>query len=171
MASLKTTNIYLAIRKDDERSRLEDQLVLDGADVSSFASAADLWERFQSRPARFVITDRRFGKGFDGMELVRKIRANYQLPYIYVLMRSRLSLLKEIKEGLEAGVDDYYVVYMQNAFQIRARVLVGMRWLTYIDSLTFKKPETQLSAPASQSRGTGRQKQSGQQIGAAVKST
>ena len=137
MASLKTTNIYLAIRKSDDRSHIEDQLVLDGANVSCFASASDLWQHFQARPVRFVITDRRFGTNFDGMELVRQLRENYQLPYVYVLMRSRLCQLKEIKEALSAGVDDY-LVYPHDMFNIRSRVLVGMRWLTYIDSITWK---------------------------------
>jgi DNA-binding response OmpR family regulator len=141
MASLATTDIYLAIRKADERSHIEDQLVLDGVDVSCFASASDLWHHFQTRPVRFVITDRRFGEDFDGMELVRQLRENYQLPYVYVIIRSRLCQLKEIKEGLAAGVDDY-LVYPHNNFQIRSRVLVGMRWLSYIDSITWKSKET-----------------------------
>jgi DNA-binding response OmpR family regulator len=137
MASLETINIYIAIREADDRSHIEDQLVLDGVNVSCFTCAHDLWERFRTRPVRFVITDRRFGASFDGMELVRRIRKHYQLPYVYVLMRSRLAQLKEIKEGLEAGVDDY-LVYPHNAFQIRSRVLVGLRWLTHIDSITWK---------------------------------
>jgi DNA-binding response OmpR family regulator len=43
--------------------------------------------------------------------------------------------LKDIREGLSLGVDDY-LVFPHNPFQIRSRVLVGMRWLTYIDSVT-----------------------------------
>ena len=72
--------IYLAIRKQDDRSHIEDELVFDGADVSTFGSAKGLWEHFQARPARLVITDRNFGDDFDGLELVRKIRKHYQLP-------------------------------------------------------------------------------------------
>ncbi len=140
MASLKTTNIYVAIRKQEERSHIEDQLVLDGADVSTFASAEDLWAGFQARPARLVITDRKFGAVFDGLELVRNIRRHYQLPYIYVLMRSVMGELDQIKAGLAAGVDDY-LVRPHNPFQIRSRVLVAMRWITYIDSITWKQTE------------------------------
>ena len=138
MASLKTTSIYLAVRNSDDRSHIEDQLVLDGADVSTFASAGELWERFQERPARLVITDRRFGDDFDGLELVGRIRKHYQLPYIYVLMRSMMSQLDEIRSGLEAGIDDY-LIKPHNPFQIRSRVMVAMRWLTYIDSITCNK--------------------------------
>jgi DNA-binding response OmpR family regulator len=51
-----------------------------------------------------------------------------------------MSQLDEIKTGLEAGVDDY-LVKPHNPFQIRSRVLVAMRWLTYIDSITWKQTE------------------------------
>jgi DNA-binding response OmpR family regulator len=138
MASLSTTSIYLAIRNSDDRSHIEDQLVLDGADVSTFATAAELWERFQARPARLVITDRRFDDEFDVLELVRMIRKEHPLPYVYVLMRSVKSELEEIRSGLAAGVDDY-LIRPHNPFQIRSRVMVAMRWLTYIDSITWKR--------------------------------
>jgi DNA-binding response OmpR family regulator len=134
MASLANTRMYLAIRKADDRSKLEDQLVLDGADVSTFPSASELWELFQTRPARFVITDLRFGSEFDGLELVRQIRKHHRTPYVYVLMRSLRQQIKEIQEGLAAGVDGY-LVKPHHQFQIRSQVLVGLRWLTYIDSV------------------------------------
>jgi DNA-binding response OmpR family regulator len=137
MASFSTTSIYLAIRNSEDRSHIEDQLVLDGADVSTFATAAELWERFQARPARLVITDRRFDGDFDGLELVMRIRKHQPLPYVYVLMRSVKSELEEIRSGLAAGVDDY-LIRPHNPFQIRSRVMVAMRWLTYIDSITWK---------------------------------
>lgn len=141
MASLATVNIYLAVRKQEDRSHIEDQLVLDGVDVSTFASARELWERFQQRPGRLIITDRRFGDDFDGLELARKIRKRQQLPYVYVLIRSAMSELDEIESGLEAGVDDY-LIKPHNPFQVRSRILVAMRWLTYIDSLTLKRAES-----------------------------
>jgi DNA-binding response OmpR family regulator len=141
MASLTTTNIYLAIRAQVDRSHIEDQLVLDGVDVSTFGSAKDLWDHFQQHPARLVITDRKFGDDFNGLELVRKVRKHYQLPYIYILMRSVMGQLDEIRAGLDAGVDDY-LIRPHNPFQIRSRVLVAMRWLTYIDSITWKQAKS-----------------------------
>jgi DNA-binding response OmpR family regulator len=134
MPSLATVRIYVAIRKPDDRSKLEDQLVLDGADVSSFPTASAVWEVVQARPARFIITDQRFGSEFDGLELVRRIRKYCPQPYIYVLMRSVREQLKDIQEGLKTGVDGY-LVKPHNPFQIRSQVLVGLRWLTYIDSV------------------------------------
>jgi len=146
MASLTTTRIYLAVQNREDRSHIEDSLVLDHADVSSFASARSLWERFQERSARFVITDRRFGDEFDGLEMVRRIRKDFMLPYVYVLMRSTMDRLKEIQEGLDAGVDGY-LVKPHNPVQIRSQVLVGMRWLTYLDSITWKDQKTTKEAP------------------------
>jgi DNA-binding response OmpR family regulator len=135
MANFSSTKIYVAIRNQDERSQIEDHLILDGANVCAFAKAQELWTCFQERPARFVITDRKFGGDFSGLDLTRQLRKNFSLPYVYILMRGAMGQFKEIQEALSAGVDDY-LVKPHNPFQIRSRVLVGMRWLTYIDSLT-----------------------------------
>jgi DNA-binding response OmpR family regulator len=130
----KDIHIYIAIRNQTDRSQMEDTLVLDGFDVSSFATAKELWTQIQIRPARFVITDRLFGGEFSGLDLVAKIRKKYQLPYVYVLMRSAMERLGEIEAGLAGGVDDY-LIKPHNPFQIRSRILVGLRWLKYIDSI------------------------------------
>ena len=61
MANLEMANIHLVIRKDNEHSHIEDQLVFDGANVSRLVSVADFREHFQMRTARSVIADCRFG--------------------------------------------------------------------------------------------------------------
>jgi DNA-binding NtrC family response regulator len=73
--------LYIAIKNREERSNMEDSLVLDGIDVTAFPSAAKLWEAFQIKPAQFVITDRRFAHDFDGLKLARAIRKHFMLPY------------------------------------------------------------------------------------------
>ena len=137
MAGLNTTRFYLAIRNREELSHIEDNLVLDHVDVSCFPTAQALWERFRQRPARFIITDRRFPGEFDGLQLARHIRRDFMLPYVYILLRSKMDRLEEIQEGLDAGVDGY-LVKPHNPVQIRSQVLVGLRWLTYLDSITWK---------------------------------
>lgn len=134
MVTRENLRVYLAIKKPDERSRVEDTMVLDGIEVRAFASASDLWQAFPTKPARLIITDRRFLDSFNGLDLTRQIRAQHLTPYVYIVVLSTLSHLKEIKEGLTAGVDDY-LVKPHNRFQLRTRVLVGIRWLNYIDSL------------------------------------
>ena len=61
-------------------------------------------------------------------------------------MRGALCQIRDIKEGLNLGVDDY-LVSPHNPIQIRSRVLVGMRWITYIDSVTGT-PMTEATAIA-----------------------
>jgi len=134
MVNADSLRLYLAVKKRDERSRMEDSLVLDGFNIRTFASASELWEAFQQTPARLVISERRFSDGFSGINLVRDIRKHFLTPYVYTVILSTMSNLKDMKEALAVGVDDY-LVRPHNRFQLRSRSLVGMRWLNYIDSL------------------------------------
>lgn len=138
MITTEDLHIYLAIRNSETRSQLEDQLVSDGLKVSVFSTASALWSTFQDKPARLIIIDRRIADGLSGLELARRIRQQFLLPYVYVLMLSTMNSLAEIKEGLAEGVDDY-LIKPHNPLQLRSRVLVGMRWLNYIDSLFADK--------------------------------
>lgn len=143
--------IYLSLRKAEDRSHMEDTLVLDGFDISTFATAQELWDRFQERPSRMIITDRRFGGGMTGLELAQKVRKHFLLPYVYIVVLSRMNRLDQIQEGLAAGVDDY-LIKPHNPFQLRSRVMVGLRWLEYIDSLHAKdRAQATKSAPADDS--------------------
>ncbi|HEU5068848.1 MAG TPA: response regulator [Verrucomicrobiae bacterium] len=130
----RDTLIYLAIRQSEDRSHIEDTLVLDGFRVRSFPSAESLWPVFQQHPARIVITDRRFRDSMSGLELAQNIRRDYLMPYCYIVLRSAMNHLPEIEEGLASGADDY-LIKPHNPVELRARILVGLRWLTYIDQL------------------------------------
>lgn len=140
MVNADSLKLYLAVKKREERSHMEDVLVLDGFSIRTFATASDLWEAFQQTPARIVISERRFADGFTGLDLTRNIRKHHLMPYVYTVILSTLNNLKEMKEALAVGVDDY-LVRPHNPFQLRSRALVGMRWLNYIDSLYEGKSE------------------------------
>jgi DNA-binding response OmpR family regulator len=130
----KEIQIYIAAKRQDDRSHLVDSMIVDGFDVTAFASADDLWQRFQVRPARIVVTERRFEFGPSGLELVGRIRKQQPWPYVYVMVMSSMNRMEEIEQGLEAGVDDYLLKPF-NPIQLRARALVALRWLSYLDSL------------------------------------
>lgn len=134
MVHADSLKLYLAVKNREERSKMEDTLVLDGFNIRTFANASELWEAFQQSPARVVISERRFTNGFTGISLVRNIRQHHLTPYVYTVVLSTLANLKDMKEALAVGVDDY-LVRPHNPFQLRSRALVGMRWLNYIDSL------------------------------------
>ncbi len=134
MVNTENLKLYLAVKRHEERSSMEDSLVLDGFNIRTFAAASDLWSAFQQTPARIVISERRFADGFTGLNLVSHIRKYHLTPYVYTVVLSKMANLKEMKEALAVGVDDYLAL-PHNRFQLRSRALVGMRWLNYIDSL------------------------------------
>lgn len=135
----KQIQIYLAAKRQDDRSHFADSMIVDGFDVTPFSSADDLWARFQLRPARIVITERRFEFGLAGLELVGRIRKHQPWPYVYVIVVSAMNQMEEIEAGLESGVDDYLLKPF-NPVQLRARALVALRWLSYLDSMTQAEP-------------------------------
>lgn len=117
--------IYLAIKGGNERSQTEDLLAQDGFDVSSSGLASEVWDRFQHRPARLIITDRRFGNDMSGLDLTRQVRSRFRFPYTYVIILSALDQKRQIEEGLAAGADDY-IIRPHNKLQMRSRVLVAI---------------------------------------------
>jgi CheY-like chemotaxis protein len=80
------------------------------------------------------MTERRFEMGLSGLELLTHIRQLQPWPYVYAVVMSSMNKMEEIEQGLEAGVDDYLLKPF-NPVQLRARALVGLRWLSYLDSL------------------------------------
>ena len=139
---------------------MEQLLVLDGFDISAFPSAEALWEVFQARPTRMVLTERSFPSSeLTGLGLCRNIRQRFTLPYIYVVVFSTMGRMQEIKDGLAAGVDEYLAKPL-TPLQARARVLVRKRWLDYIDSLFAGKRKS------SRERRTLRKPASGKRTGA-----
>lgn len=134
MVTSPSTFIYAAIREPSDRSKIENLLVMDGFQVSVFASASDLWEIYRVRPARVVISDRRFPDLMSGLDLTRRIREHHALPYTYIILQSVMNQLHDIKDGIEAGADDY-LIKPHHPFELRARLLVALRWVDYIDSL------------------------------------
>lgn len=132
----ESMSVHLAIAESSMRSRMEDILVLDNFRVSTFRTARAVLDRFRVAPGRLIITDRRFADGFSALDLARAIRKEFLLPYVYIAVMSTLGNLADVRAGLAAGIDDY-LIKPTNPFQLRTRVLVGQRWLNYIDSITL----------------------------------
>ncbi|HEX5220456.1 MAG TPA: response regulator [Verrucomicrobiae bacterium] len=126
--------IYIAVKRTEDRTHFTNSMTVDGFNVTAFPAASELWESFQIRPARIVMTERRFDYGLSGLELVNRIRQQQPWPYVYVAVMSAMNQMAEIEQGLESGVDDYLLKPF-NPIQLRARALVALRWLSYLDSL------------------------------------
>ena len=130
----KEIRIYIAAKRTEDRTHFSNSLTVDGFNVTVFPAASELWDCFQVHPARIVMTERRFDYGLSGLELVNRIRQQQPWPYVYVAVTSAMNQMEEIEQGLEAGVDDYLLKPF-NPIQLRARALVALRWLSYLDSL------------------------------------
>src|SRR5450759_1677776 len=70
----------------------------------------------------------------DGMEVVRRLKANKDLPFIPVIMQTALDSTENKVEGLDAGADDY-ITKPINFAELEARVNSLLR---------IKKLQTQL---------------------------
>lgn len=134
--------IHLAIGDPLLSSLLELTLTEAGYQTLIFPSARKLWESLPTHRPRFIITEGRFSDGFEALNLCRLVRHDYPWPYVYIYVISRRHETEAIEDMLDAGANDYSVKPV-NPAQIRTHILVGMRWLTYIDAMT-----TQKSSPA-----------------------
>jgi CheY-like chemotaxis protein len=136
--------IHLAIGEPLLSSLLELTLTEAGYQTVIFRSARSLWESLPAHHARFIITEGRFADGFEALNLCRLVRREYPWPYVYIYVISRRHETEAIEDMLDAGANDYSVKPV-NPVQIRTHVLVGMRWLAYIDAMTTPKSSPALA--------------------------
>jgi diguanylate cyclase (GGDEF)-like protein len=76
----------------------------------------------------------------DGMEVVRRLKANKNLPFIPVIMQTALDSTENKVEGLDAGADDY-ITKPINFAELEARVNSLLRIKKLETELTDKKNE------------------------------
>jgi diguanylate cyclase (GGDEF)-like protein len=111
---------------DDASSRLIAQTALRnlGHDCHTVTDGARAWEAFRSNRPDVVISDWTM-PGLSGLELCRNIRAQVG-GYAYFIMVTSHSELKDIREGMEAGVDDYLVKPLDTD-DLEARLIAAAR--------------------------------------------
>lgn len=72
--------------------------------------------------------------GMEGIQICKRIRAESDRPYIYLLLLTARTQKDDILQGLEAGADDYLTKPF-GAQELRARLHVGKRILEWQDKL------------------------------------
>lgn len=94
--------------EDDLASRrlLEKYLKDWGHEVASAEDGAQGWEMIQSGDFPMVISDWMM-PNVDGPELIRRIRDDQRLPYVYIILLTAKSTKGDIIAGLESGADDF----------------------------------------------------------------
>src|SRR3981081_3081075 len=76
----------------------------------------------------------------DGMEVVRRLKADKNLPFIPVIMQTALDTTANKVEGLDAGADDY-ITKPINFAELEAKVKAQLRIKQLQTDLTASKEE------------------------------
>ncbi len=117
----------ILIVDDDQISRelLSHTLTSHGYDVVSARDGQEALDLMHDRDCRIVITDWMMPK-ISGVELCRKIREIYFSRYVYTILVTHRSEIKDTIEGLNAGADDF-VTKPFWPLELIARVRAGER--------------------------------------------
>jgi diguanylate cyclase (GGDEF)-like protein len=84
------------------RARLESR----GYEVEGANGGEEALEKLKANPPDLMLLDVMMPK-VDGMEVVRRLKADKSLPFIPVIMQTALDSTENKVEGLDAGADDY----------------------------------------------------------------
>jgi diguanylate cyclase (GGDEF)-like protein len=85
----------------------------------------EAWRRFNDEQPDVLITDLLM-PGTDGLELCRRVRANAQTGYTYIILATMLGDREDVVRGMEAGADDYFVKPVE-PFDLQAKLIPAER--------------------------------------------
>lgn len=125
----------LLIAEDELISRrlLVAALARMGHDVLVAEDGRAAWEILEREDVRLVVADWEM-PNMDGLELVRRIRAEANRPYIYVILLTSRGDKQDIVAGMNAGADDY-VTKPWDEGELTVRLKAGMRVLALYSQL------------------------------------
>jgi len=121
----------ILIAEDDRDSRelLSWLLQKLGYQVLATENGKYAWEAYRKGQFRLVISDVLM-PDLDGFELCRRIRANKEAQYTYIILITALIGKKDYLEGMEAGADDF-VTKPFDPDELKARLRVAERILSF----------------------------------------
>ncbi len=128
--------VRILIAEDDPVSRrvLESFLKKWGYEVTVANDGLEALRLLESRDApRLAVLDWMM-PGMEGVQICKRVRAESDRPYIYLLLLTARTQKDDVLQGLEAGADDYLTKPF-GAQELRARLLVGKRILDWQDKL------------------------------------
>lgn len=133
----------ILIAEDDIVSRFALQKILQqwGYEVEAAPDGPTAWEKFQSNDYRIVISDWVM-PGFDGPELVRRIRAERPEDFIYIILLTLKSGKIDLIRGMEAGSDDF-ISKPFHQDELRVRLRAAERIIRLERSLAQRNDELQ----------------------------
>lgn len=128
----------ILVADDDPISRrlLESALAERQHRVITAVDGEDAWKCFCKHRPKLIITDCHMPK-LDGLGLCRRIRENGGDGYIYIVILTSLTEREAMRDGFEAGADDFMTKPFDRA-ELEWRVQSGMRVLELHGTLENK---------------------------------
>jgi len=136
----------ILIAEDDKDSRelLSWLLQKLGYQVVATENGKEAWEAYRRGRFRLVISDLLM-PDIDGLQLVRKIRAQKQAKYTYIILITALIGKKDYLEGMDAGADDF-VTKPFDPDELKARLRVAERIISFQEHAAAADEATQKSS-------------------------
>jgi len=136
----------ILIAEDDKDSRelLSWLLQKLGYQVVATENGKEAWEAYRRGRFRLVISDLLM-PDIDGLQLVRKIRAQKQAKYTYIILITALIGKKDYLEGMDAGADDF-VTKPFDPDELKARLRVAERIISFQEHAVGVDEATQKSS-------------------------
>src|SRR5262245_26312080 len=124
-------SMKILIAEDDQDSRELLSWLLEklGYQVVATENGREAWEAYRRGRFRLVISDLLM-PDVDGLELVRRIRAQKQPKYTYIILITAIIGKKDYLEGMEAGADDF-VTKPFDPDELKARLRVAERIISF----------------------------------------
>ena len=116
----KTYRILVVDDHEDNIELLRARLEARGYDVDSASDGQAALDQVMKVCPDLILLDVMMPK-MDGIEVVRRLKANPDLPFIPVIMQTALDSTENKVEGLDAGADDY-ITKPINFAELEARV-------------------------------------------------
>ena len=115
---------------DDPTSRLLLRAAVEklGHVCTDAASAASAWQILTQKETDVLVTDWMM-PDVEGPELVRRIRADPTIPYVYVTLMTSLTEPRHLLQAMRAGADDYLTKPLE-PLQLEARLIAAQRVTT-----------------------------------------
>ncbi len=139
----------ILIAEDDliSRVQLERALMSWGHDIVSATTGQEAWNILKSENSpRIAVLDWRM-PCYTGPELCKMVRENSQARYTYLLLLTGMDARESVRQGLEAGADDY-VTKPFDLTELRHRIKAGERIIRDEALITGKNLELQRYAAA-----------------------
>lgn len=136
----------ILIAEDEELMRLWLETVLGmwGYECISYTDGEQAWRVLQQPDApQLAIIDWEMPK-LDGIEVCRRVRADPDLRYTYIIMLTGKSETADIVEALQAGADDF-IVKPCHPEELKVRLRAGSRIVQLQEELLLKASHDQLT--------------------------